>query len=271
MSEPASGATAVAARVSSHPALHLVARIGLVAYGLVNVLIAVLAVRIAFGGGARADKTGALQEVASTGVGRVLLWVVVVGLVALVVWQLVDAVFGHRGLPVWVQVRRTAVDLAEAAVFAVLAKTAADLAADGGVDPSTPPLPSLLLGLPGGPFWLGAVGIGLVLVAGYGAYRGLSGAFHRDLDLRGAGLRRSQLVMRLGRVGWTAMGLAYALSGGLLVVAAVQHDPAQPVGLDAALKGLAGQPFGPVLLVVLALGLAVFGVYTLFDARYRDA
>jgi len=55
------------------------------------------------------------------------------------------------------------------------------------------------------------------------------------------------------------------------VVAAVRYDPAQPVGLDAGLGALAAQPFGQVLLVLLALGLGVFGVYCLFDARYREA
>ncbi|GAA1832609.1 DUF1206 domain-containing protein [Pseudonocardia ailaonensis] len=260
-----------AARVAHHPVVDGLARVGLVAYGLVHLLIAVLAVRIALGAGGKADKTGALQAVASTGAGRVVLWLVVGGLAALVLDRLVQAALGHRGLP-WVpRLRRTAVDLAEAVVYGVLLKTAADVAADGGADPSTPPLPSLLLGLPGGRFLLGAAGVGIVAVAGYAACRGISGAFRRDLDLRGAGLRRSLLVMRLGRVGWTALGTAYVLSGGLLVVAAVRHDPAQPVGLDAALKGLAGHAAGPAVLIVLAAGLVVFAVYTLFHARHRAA
>ncbi|MCF7549372.1 DUF1206 domain-containing protein [Pseudonocardia sp. WMMC193] len=263
-----------AERVADHPALDVLARVGLAAYGLVHLLIAVLAVRIAVGAGGqadKADKTGALQAVAATGAGRVLLWLVVGGLAALVVDRLLHAAVGHRGLPRAARVRRTAVDLAEAVVYALLAKTAADVAADGGADPSTPPLPSLLLALPGGPWLLGAAGLGVMTVAGYAAYRGLSGAFHRDLDLRGAGLRRSLLVLRLGRIGWTALGTVYLLSGGLLVVAAVQHDPAQPVGLDAALQGLAEHTVGPAVLLVLAAGLVVFAVYTVFHARHRAA
>ncbi|GAA4537303.1 DUF1206 domain-containing protein [Pseudonocardia xishanensis] len=256
-------------QVTDHPVVDGLARVGLVAYGLVHLLIAVLAIRIAFGGTGKADKTGALQTVAATGAGRVVLWLVVGGLVALIVDRLVHAAVGHRGVPWAARLRRTGVDLAEAVVYAVLAKTAADVAADGGADPSTPPLPTLLLGLPGGRFLLAAAGLGIVGVAGYAAYRGLSGAFHRDLDLRGAGLRRSQLVMRLGRVGWTALGAAYVLSGALLVVAAAQHDPAQPIGLDAALRELSEHTLGPAVLVVLAAGLVVFAVYTLFHARHR--
>ncbi len=56
----------------------------------------------------------------------------------------------------------------------------------------------------------------------------------------------------LGTVGWTALGAAGATTGVLLVAAAVRFDPAAPVGLDAGIRMLAGQPFGPVLLLVLA-------------------
>lgn len=263
------GAADVAEKIGDHPVLHALGRIGLVSYGVVHLLIALLAVRIALGDPGRADKAGALQTVAATGFGRVLLWVVALGLVALVLWQLAEVLFGHRGLPLAQRVRRTAVDLAEAVVFGLLAKTAADVAADGGAPPSSKPVPSAILELPGGPFLLVLAGLGITAVAGYAVYRGLSEAFLRDLDLRGAGLRRSLLVMRLGRVGWPALGVAYGTSGVLLVVAAVRYDPTQPVGLDAGLKALGAQPFGQLLLLVLAAGLAVFGVYSLFDARHR--
>jgi Domain of Unknown Function (DUF1206) len=102
-------------------------------------------------------------------------------------------------------------------------------------------------------------------------WRGVTHAFLRDLDLRGAGLNRSQLVTRIGQVGWMALGVVYGIPGVLLVVAAVQYDADRPVGLDTGLKSLAGQPFGPFLLLVLAAGLLAFGVHCLFDARYRKA
>ena len=63
----------------------------------------------------------------------------------------------------------------------------------------------------------------------------------------------------------------YGIAGILVVVAAVRSDPSKATGLDTALKTLAAQPYGVVLLVIVALGLAAFGVYCLFDARYRRA
>jgi drug/metabolite transporter (DMT)-like permease len=66
-----------------------------------------------------------------------------------------------------------------------------------------------------------------------------------------------------------AKGLVTVLVGVLVVVAAVQFEPQRANGLDAALKTLAAQPFGVVLLVATAVGLVAFGVFCAFDARYH--
>jgi hypothetical protein len=264
--------TGVAPRevVRSAPVV-LLGRGGLVAYGVVHLLVAALAVQVALGDRERVDKKGALQAIAEQGPGVALLWVITVGLGALVVWQLAEAVWGHRGAPIGNRVLRTAVNLAEAALFGVLAWSAASIAASGGAPSKQPSFATVVFGLPGGPFVVGLAGGGLVVGGGYAVYRGIKHAFLRDLDLAGAGLNRSQLVTRIGQVGWSALGVAYGIPGVLLVVAAVRFDPAQPTGLDAGLQAVADQPYGPVVLAVLALGLVAFGVHCFFDARYRKA
>lgn len=252
-------------------AVRAVGRVGLVSYGVVHVLLAALAVQVAFGDRERADKKGALQAIASTGPGVVLLWVVTVGLVALVLWQLAEAVLGHHRSPPRQRALRVAINLAEAGLFGVLAYSAGSVAAKGGAPSTQPSFASVVLGWPGGPVLVGLAGVGVVVGAGYAVRRGLQHAFLRELDLRGAGLRRSTLVTRVGQLGWVALGVAYGVPGALLVVAAVQFDPAQPTTLDAGLQAVADQPYGPALLVALALGLVAFGVYCVFDARYRKA
>jgi hypothetical protein len=49
----------------------------------------------------------------------------------------------------------------------------------------------------------------------------------------------------------------------------VQFDASKANGLDPALKGLAGQPFGMILLAIVAVGLAAYGVFCFFDAKYH--
>ena len=257
-----------AREVAEHAAkpVRLLARIGLVAYGLVYLVVAGLIAQVALGESERADKKGALQEIAETSFGRTLLWVVVAGLAALVLLRLAEALLGHRGLRGRRRAGRIAVDVGEAAVYAVLARSAATIAQAEGGDSFSKSVVAKLFDLPGGPFLVGLVGAALIAAGGYAVVHGARRSFLRDLALP-ARLRRPVTV--LGTVGWIALGLAAGTAGLLLATAAMQFDPSAPVGLDAGIRALADQPFGPGLLLLLAGGLAVFAVYCLFDARYR--
>ena len=51
--------------------------------------------------------------------------------------------------------------------------------------------------------------------------------------------------------------------------AGIEHDPDEAIGLDGALLEIAQQSYGAVLLGAVALGLFVFGFYSLIEARYR--
>ena len=97
--------------------VRLLARVGLVTYGLIYLVVAALIVQVAFGDNERADKKGALQEIAESPTGRLLLWVVVVGLAALVVLRLVDAVSAYRRFDGRQRVGRMAVAVGEAVVY----------------------------------------------------------------------------------------------------------------------------------------------------------
>ena len=125
-----------------------------------------------------------------------------------------------------------------------------------------------MLGLPGGQFIVGAVGIGIVVAGGAKIYQGWQKKFPSDMDTA-LGPARPEVAERTGQVGFIAKGMSIALIGMLVVIAAIRFDPAEASGLDAALKTLASQPFGPYLLIVVALGLACYGVFCFFDARYH--
>jgi Domain of Unknown Function (DUF1206) len=77
-------------------------------------------------------------------------------------------------------------------------------------------------------------------------------------------------VERLGQVGGIARGAVFATAGIFLVVAAVNANPGQAKGIDSALRALARTPLGPWLLVLVALGLVTFGVFSLCQARWQD-
>jgi hypothetical protein len=93
--------------------------------------------------------------------------------------------------------------------------------------------------------------------------------FEKRLMIAQMSRRARRTAVRLGQVGYIAKGIAFAIVGVLLFQAATSHNPARSRGLDAALRLLVAQPYGPFLLILIALGLAAFGVYCFFQARYR--
>ena len=77
------------------------------------------------------------------------------------------------------------------------------------------------------------------------------------------------VVEKLGMVGTIARGVVIGLSGLLVLDAAVTYQPKKARGLDGALRTLADQPYGTVLLTVAALGLIAFGIYGFAEARWH--
>ena len=89
-----------------------VARVGLIAYGVMHFLIGYLAIRLAWGlRGADADQTGALQTVADGPGGTVLLWAIGLGMLALALWQAGEVLLWWPGLLDPAHRKRTAVRL----------------------------------------------------------------------------------------------------------------------------------------------------------------
>jgi sulfite exporter TauE/SafE len=70
-------------------------------------------------------------------------------------------------------------------------------------------------------------------------------------------------------MGTAARGVVFALAGVLVIEAAVTYKPAKAGGIDKALLTLRNQPLGEFLLILAALGLIIFGIYGLCEARWR--
>jgi hypothetical protein len=249
----------------------LVARLGLVAYGVVHLLVAWLALQVAFGdfdgdGVGKTDKTGALQSISGGTGGDVVLWLVAFGLGVSALWQLLEAL--NKGRNAW----RRAMNIGEVLLFAYLAFTAGKLAAgspSSSTDQAQQGLVGSLLAQSWGKPVVVLIGVAIVAAGAALAWHGHSHDFAEELDLSSASATTHGLAVRLGHVGYMSLGAVYSVVGVLVVVAAVQSAPAKATGLDVALKSLAAQPYGQVFLTLIAAGLATFAAYTLYDARFR--
>jgi hypothetical protein len=243
--------------------------VGLVSYGVVHLVLAWISAQVALsgGGGEDASPTGALKELGQQPVGLILLWVMAVGLLALVPWQVLEAVGGRPGADPKDKVKNRGRAIGRALVYLVLSLTAGRIAVGAGAGASSgqteQTVTARLINLPFGRALVVAVGIVVLAIGISQIVKGVRQKFVED-DLAG-GVGRA--VVLLGRVGWVAKGIALGLVGLLFCWAAVQHDPEKAGGMDAALATLRDQPFGPVLLLAMALGFAAFGVYCLAWAR----
>jgi len=100
-------------------------------------------------------------------------------------------------------------------------------------------------------------------------WRGVTRKFAKNLMLSAMSARKRRWVLALGTVGNCARGVVFAAAGGFMLDAAVTFDPAKAKGVDSTLRSFAAASYGPVLLVLMALGLAAFGVYSWGEARWR--
>ena len=248
-------------------------RLGLVAYGTVHLVIAWLAVQLALGDSAGpASGSGALSELAQKPFGRVLLWVVGAGFVALVAWQLIEALVGHRDEDGAKRVVKRVASASKATIYGALGITALKIAigsgSSGGDDTDT--LTARLMSLPFGTLLVGAVGVVILVVAGAHVYKSFSESFRDHLTARGGSGDTGRLYIWLGKVGYASKGVSLAVVGGLFIYAAWTHDPEKSGGLDQALKTVLDQPFGAPMLFLVAAGLACYGLFCFAWARHLD-
>ncbi len=256
------------------------ARVGLVAKGMLYLVLGALAVQLALGNGSgdQASQTGALEAVADQPFGPWLLGAMALGLLAHGVWQLVaaltgDPVEGDDALHRLKYAVKTVIylGLGGLAVAVLFRRGAAGGGGGSGGGEGSDQAASLLLGLPGGT-WI-AIGVGLVIV-GVGLYEivrhGRQATFMERIG-HTVGGRTRRNVERAGRAGYTALGIVALVTGGFFVVAAVRHDPEEAKGMSETLKTLADQPWGTWLLLAVAVGLVLYGLFCLAEARYRRA
>lgn len=254
-------------------ALEALARGGLVAYGAVHLLISWLAIQLAWAAGASksADPSGALRTLSDQPLGKILLWLVAIGLVALALWQASEAVWGYRTREGAKRVRKQVTSAAVAVIYAALGASAASVALGSGSSSakSQQQTTTGVLAWPGG--WVIVVVTGLIII-GIGAaavVKGVRRSFREEIDTSSMSPAAREGVTRLGQVGYIAKGLALGLVGGLLSYAALSFDQEEAPGLDGALQTILAQPFGRLLLTAVAVGFLAFGLFAMLQSRYR--
>jgi Domain of Unknown Function (DUF1206) len=237
-----------------------VARGGFAASGVLHLLIAWIVLMLAFGQAGNADQSGALATLGAQPFGAVMLWIAAVGLAALGLWHVVEAV-AEQDLKD--RVKAGAVAVVHFALAVSTAKFALGSGKSSGQQNAG--LSATMMQSGWGKAVLFVVALGLIAVGGYHVYKGVTKRFLKDLNGSGG-----TAVTAVGIAGYVAKGLVLAGAGVLVIVATVTADPAKASGVDAAVKTLGTAPFGKVLLVIAALGIAAYGAYNFVRSRHAD-
>ena len=263
-----------AKRAAGHPALQLLERVGYVARGALYAVVGVLALKVATSsaGGQATDLTGALVFLIGNQFGKLVLIVMVVGLTAYAIWGLIRAIFDplHRGSDASGLMARlgfvsSAASYGAIALFGLKLLTGTGSAAAGD---STQKTAASLLAHPFGgllTILIGLVAIGVGIGQFVEAYR----ATFKN-DLKGAEMTHSErsVVVWLGRYGMAARGVTFLVIGYFLIQAGIYKSASLAHGFGGAFVFLLNQPYGHLLLAIVAMGFIALGAHSIACARW---
>jgi hypothetical protein len=257
-------------RAANSPAAHALARAGLVARGVIYVLIGWVAILVAVAHSTReADQEGALQYLAGKPYGMLSLWLLGIGFVGYALWRLSEAAFGVTGEGNGAGPRLKS--LLRGLVYAGLAYLTFQVISGVHSNEAAKQqdVTASVMHHAGGRWLVGIVGL-IVVIAGVALIaQGIRRRFMRQLQTSRMSPRERRIVEWLGVIGTVARGVVFALAGALVIDAAATYSPSKAGGVDKALLTLRDQPFGGFLLLLTAAGLIIFGIYGLCEARWR--
>ncbi|WP_107670549.1 DUF1206 domain-containing protein [Cyanothece sp. BG0011] len=253
------------------------ARAGYAAKGVVYATIGILAIQVAISaGGKTTGSSGALQSIASQPFGQFLLILVAIGLFCYSLWRLIEAIFDpeHRRTDSKNIAKRigylfSGIIYGALGVQAVMIVTQAASSSQGSGN-STSDWTAKLMAQPFGRWLVALVGAITIGVGLYRLYYAYKVKFRRKLNLRELDVKTEKWVIRISRFGIAARGVIFVIIGFFFLQAFRQYDPSEAKGLDGVLQTLAQQPYGKILLGIVALGLIAYSIYLFVQSRYRQ-
>ena len=217
------------------------------------------------------DTAAAIEAIAAKPFGYLLLWILVIGFLGLAGWRLVQAAVRRLNLTEGQWVRALVYGIGYATAFLSTLMFVVHGTKPAAGDSSARDYTAHVLSLDGGRVIVAVAVAGIVLVA-LGvvmAVRGFGAEFTRHLRMGWMSRGTQDAVVRLGQAGYVARAVVIAGIGIAALDAAITYDAAKAKGVDGVLRSFAQSPFGPWLLILVALGLIAFGVLSFVEAKWR--
>ena len=261
-----------AKKAAYSPLMEALARLGYAVRGVIYITIGVIALESATGKATTpADQIGAIAAIGRLSNGRIILWVVLVGLISYALWGLIRAVLDpfDKGSDRSGLLARGGY-LLSAATYAFFALATYQLlrGTGGGGSNQTMQFVGKMMTVPAGQLLVGALGLGVLLGGLFQIYAGITENF--DQRFKPYALTADQLnaAKQMGKFGTVVRGIVLGLVGFFIILAASAADPSKARGFSGALSYLGQQPYGLWLLGVVAVGLIFLGLYSMMSAAW---
>lgn len=257
------------------PWMRRFARLGYWAKGIVYGMIGVLAALAAFGpSGKMTGTSGALQSIAEIPFGEVALWIIGIGLIGYILWDFIKAIKDpeNEGSDAKGLIKRTGFFIS-GLIYSNLAFGAIKLAShtgSAGGENSEKTISAKLMEQPFGTWIIGLIG---AIIIGYGIYELYSGVkdkFMAKFKTYEMNDKEHKIARMSGKIGLISRGIVLSMVGFFFIRTAYTQNPNESKGLGGALTELASQPYGQVLLAIVAIGLILYGLYQIIRGRYQQ-
>lgn len=257
------------------------ARIGIAAKGFVYILVGALAAMTIFTpGGKNEGRQGALELILEQPFGKILLAATVIALLGYVTWRMIQTFKDPegRGNDPEGLMKRVGFFIS-GLIYLFFAFSGLRMlfpgvgnssnGGDNGGGGGRQLLVEKALEQPFGQ-WLVAIGAALVIGKGiFQLYKAYTGKFSKNIQDQNMNEKQQTTYMYAGRAGYIARGIVMGIIGYFLIRAAINANPDEAQGTDAALSFLStSTDSGPYLMAAVAIGLVCYGLFMFIKARF---
>lgn len=267
---------------ADHPGVVKIGRAGWFAKGVVYVIAGYLALSVAAKASGWADSSsatgnqeaspvGAIKTVAGSGGGTILLWLLAIGMLLYSAWRVVSALLpgstDAKGMAHRIGYIASAVMYVTFAISAIALARHTAATPDG--NKTVTDISASFMSHSFGRVVIGLVGVIVIAVGLYRVSKGVKLDVNDELDMSGIGAERAKWTKRLGAVGEVGRGIGFSLVGFFLLQSAIAYDANQATGLDGALRRLAVESWGVIVVVIVGIGFAAYGIFCLATFTHR--